>query len=435
MNTPDLIAAAVANTFRSKLRTTLTVIAIFIGAFTLTLTSAIGTGVSNYITTQVASIGATDSLTVTKAAVAQSSTGSGPQKYDPNAAAPGSAGGGGGAIARGESTTALTADDITTVKSIPGITAATGNTGVAPSWIGYADNGQWVLTMNPVRGVKADLAAGAQLDNSSSENQLVLPTTYLGNVGLGSAKNAIGKTVTIGIKDYLGTMHQVTATVVGIQNATLFSSGASVNTALRTALQTAQGTGRPASVATTYGSATATFAKNATPRQIATIKTDLKNAGFTGMTVADQLGSLLTVVNGIVGVLDAFAVIALIAAGFGIVNTLLMSVQERTREIGLMKAMGMGNGRVFALFSMEAVFIGFLGSAIGALAAIGLGTLISNRLSATLLSDLPGLHLLQFSVGSVATIVLVVMAISFVAGTLPARRASRLDPIEALRYE
>ncbi|QDZ15841.1 ABC transporter permease [Humibacter ginsenosidimutans] len=433
MKTGDLIASAVANTFRSKLRTTLTVIAIFIGAFTLTLTSAIGTGISDYITTQVGAIGATNSLTVTKTASAQSSTGSGPQKYDPDTAQSASGGGPAG-LARGGSA-ALSADDITAIKNVDGITSASGNTGVDPSWISYSDNGKWVLSLNAVRNVSADLASGAQLDNTAGDNQIVLPTTYLHNLGLGSAKDAVGKTVTIGIGDYLGTMHQVQATIVGIQNATLFTSGASVNDTLRSALETAQTTGKPTAVATTYGSATATFAKDATPQQIAKIKADLKDAGFTGLTIDDQLGSLLTVINGIVGVLDAFAVIALIAAGFGIVNTLLMSVQERTREIGLMKAMGMGGGRVFALFSMEAVFIGFLGSAIGALAAIGLGTLISNRLSATLLSDLPGLHLLQFSVASVATIIVVVMAISFVAGTLPARRASRQDPIEALRYE
>ncbi|GAB3611270.1 ABC transporter permease [Humibacter ginsengiterrae] len=430
MKTGDLIESAVQNTFRSKLRTTLTVIAIFIGAFTLTLTSAIGTGISGYITTQVAAIGSTDSLTVTKAQSAQTSTGSGPQKYNPDTASSGQV----GELARGGAA-ALTASDITTIKNVDGITSVTGNTGINPSWISYAAGGKWVVTMNSVRNIKADLASGAQLENGSNQNQIVLPTTYLHNLGLGTAKDAVGKTVTIGIKDYLGSMHEVDATIVGIQNATLFTSGASVNDALRGSLVTAQTTGKPAAVATTYGSATATIAKDATPRQIATIKTDLKNAGFTGQTVNDQLGSLLTVINGIVGVLDAFAVIALIAAGFGIVNTLLMSVQERTREIGLMKAMGMGNGRVFTLFSLEAVFIGFLGSAIGALAAIGLGTLISNRLSATLLSDLPGLHLLQFSVASVATIIIVVMAISFVAGTLPARRASRQDPIEALRYE
>ena len=101
-------------------------------------------------------------------------------------------------------------------------------------------------------------------------------------------------------------------------------------------------------------------------------------------------------IDGIVLVLNAFAVIALLAASFGIVNTLLMSVQERTREIGLMKAMGMGSGRVFGLFSLEAVFIGFLGSAIGAAVGIVVGTAVSSALSGALLSNLPGLTLIAF---------------------------------------
>ena len=85
-------------------------------------------------------------------------------------------------------------------------------------------------------------------------------------------------------------------------------------------------------------------------------------------------GMFKTVIDGIVLVLNAFAIIALLAASFGIVNTLLMSVQERTREIGLMKAMGMGSGKVFGLFSLEAAFIGFLGSAIGVGVAMLAGT-------------------------------------------------------------
>ena len=123
------------------------------------------------------------------------------------------------------------------------------------------------------------------------------------------------------------------------------------------------------------------------------------------------------------------------AAGFGIVNTLLMSVQERTREIGLMKAMGMGSGSVFALFSTEAAFIGFLGSAIGSAAAIGLGTAVSGALARGPLSDLEGLQILAFTPGTVAGVILLVMAIAFVAGTLPAWRAARQNPIDALRYE
>jgi putative ABC transport system permease protein len=430
MRTQDLIATAVANTFRSKLRTTLTVVAIFIGAFTLTLTTAVGTGVSVYVRTQVASIGATDSMTVTKNAATSTSTGSGPKRYSADAGTTTS-----GTGRPGSSTESLTASDVTTISGIDGVTGVTRNQAVSTSWIEYGTAGRWVLTTGATAAADADLASGAQLDRSTDAAQILLPTTYVHNVGLGSAKAAVGRTVTIGIKDYAGVMHTVDATVVGIQNATLFTSGASVNTALRSKLVALQRTGTPSTVATTYGSVTATYADGSTGARITAIKTRLKDAGYTGQTVDDQLGSILTVINGIVGVLDAFAVIALLAAGFGIVNTLLMSVQERTREIGLMKAMGMSGRRVFALFSFEAVFIGFLGSAIGAGIAIGFGSVLSDALSRGLLADLPGLQILQFSVGPVLLIVLVVMAISFLAGTLPARRAARQNPIDALRYE
>src|SRR3546814_17484391 len=68
MNTSDLVRSAVANTFRSKVRTTLTILAIFVGAFTLTLTSGLGTGINGYIAATVAAAGAEDGMTVTKAA-------------------------------------------------------------------------------------------------------------------------------------------------------------------------------------------------------------------------------------------------------------------------------------------------------------------------------------------------------------------------------
>ena len=77
---------------------------------------------------------------------------------------------------------------------------------------------------------------------------------------------------------------------------------------------------------------------------MAALQDRLTDAGYDSTTVEEQLGSFKAVIDGIVLVLNAFAVIALLAASFGIVNTLLMSVQERTREIGLMKAMGMGSG-------------------------------------------------------------------------------------------
>ena len=137
----------------------------------------------------------------------------------------------------------------------------------------------------------------------------------------------------------------------------------------------------------------------------------------------------------IIAVLNFFAIIALVAASFGIVNTLLMAVQERTKEIGLMKAMGLGGGKIFLLFSIEAILLGFWGSLLGSLAGIGVGMIANSYASSTFLKDLPGFSLTSFSVLSVAAIMLIIMAIAFIAGTLPARRASRKNPIDALRYE
>jgi len=100
-----------------------------------------------------------------------------------------------------------------------------------------------------------------------------------------------------------------------------------------------------------------------------------------------------------------------------------------------MKAMGMSNGRVFALFSLEAAFIGLLGSVIGVIAAMLVGLPLNAALAAGPLSGLQGLHLLLFQPASLVGVVVVIVVIAFLAGTLPARRAARKTPIDALRYE
>ncbi len=103
------------------------------------------------------------------------------------------------------------------------------------------------------------------------------------------------------------------------------------------------------------------------------IKDALDEEGMMGLTVEDQIAMFEAVIDTVTWVLSAFALIALLAASFGIVNTLLMSVQERTREIGLMKALGMSSGRVFGLFSLEAVVIGLMGSIIGIASGLVVG--------------------------------------------------------------
>ncbi|MBN2335552.1 ABC transporter permease [Candidatus Bathyarchaeota archaeon] len=135
-------------------------------------------------------------------------------------------------------------------------------------------------------------------------------------------------------------------------------------------------------------------------------------------TVGSVLGTVQSVLGGIAG-------ISLLVAGVGIINTMTVSVLERTREIGTMKAVGAKSGDVLIMFLSEAMVTGFVGGAIGAAFGFFLGGLVGNFIE---LAVKPSLSLGLFVVGfAVATAIL--------SGIYPAWRASNLSPVEALRHE
>lgn len=426
MKAVDVVATAFRNAFRSRLRTSLTVLAIFIGAFTLSLTNGLGTGVNRYLDDTVASVGVDDVLTVTK--TDESVPTEGPAEYDPDQIAadgpPGTA------------TTALTDDDIDTVAGIDGVLSVEPVKAITTDYVQHDGGDRYQLGISQfVPGMKAELASGRQVDLDAADPELVLPEDYVEPLGLGSAADALGQTVVLAVTDGIGTQVTTEARVVGVAEPGVISMGGAIpNDVLTRELYDLQTAGAPAAQTSRYAQASVSFDADAGPEAQQALVDRLADAGFTASTLEDQLGTLTSVIDGIVLVLNGFAVIALIAAGIGIVNTLFMAVQERTREVGLMKAMGLSSGRVFSLFSIEAVVIGLIGSAVGVLGAIGVGQLV-NSVSGTLLADLPGLTLVAFDPVTVGAVVLGVMAIAFVAGTLPALRAARQDPISSLRYE
>lgn len=431
MRTCDLIASAVRNTFRSKLRTTLTVMALFVGAFTLTLTTAVGAGVTDYVTKQVASLGADDVLIVTRTAA---TTGDGPTKYDPETSSA-STGATAPALPGAGASDPLTEADLDTIAGIDGILSVDPIQVAAIDFVQFDGGSKFEVTVNPTSSItKSDLVAGDQLSGSSTTRQLMLPSDYVEPLSFASADDAVGSIVQLGVTDVLGKQQIVDATIVGVSKTSLLASGAGANAALVSELADVQSAGVDTGPAR-YAIAVAHFDASLTEVEVAELKQEVTSAGFGAQTIQDQLGVIKTVIDGIIGVLNAFAIVALLAAAFGIVNTLLMSVQERTREIGLMKAMGMRSGKVFALFSLEAAFIGFLGSAIGAAVAVLLGTALNGALAAGPLAALPGLNILLFEPASIIGIILLIMVIAFLSGTLPARRAARKNPIESLRYE
>jgi putative ABC transport system permease protein len=153
------------------------------------------------------------------------------------------------------------------------------------------------------------------------------------------------------------------------------------------------------------------------------------------MSVADAATMVQSFFDVVLVVFNIFGAIALLAAAIGIINTLFMSVQERTREIGLEKAMGMSDTKIFLSFSMEAIMLGFWGSVIGIVISMLIGYAANALAHQTFLEDFPTFNLVVFNPINMFIITGVIMLIAFIAGTAPAYRASKQNPIDALRYE
>jgi putative ABC transport system permease protein len=135
--------------------------------------------------------------------------------------------------------------------------------------------------------------------------------------------------------------------------------------------------------------------------------------------LADQAGRVMTLL------LASIASVSLIVGGIGIMNIMLVSVTERTREIGIRMAIGATESDVQRQFLIEAVVLSLIGGAIGILAGLGSSYVITNVLGwAVSISPL-----------AIGTAVIFSMAVGIFFGFYPARKAARLDPIEALRYE
>lgn len=139
--------------------------------------------------------------------------------------------------------------------------------------------------------------------------------------------------------------------------------------------------------------------------------------------------SMITTVNDITGPIKIGAlvvsVIALLAAGVGIMNIMLVSVTERTREIGIRKAIGAKKSSILIQFLFEAIILCLVGGFIGIVVGVGIGNLAGSLLSAQ--SAIP--------VDWVIIGISLCVTVGLIFGTYPAYKAANLDPIEALRYE
>ncbi len=172
------------------------------------------------------------------------------------------------------------------------------------------------------------------------------------------------------------------------------------------------------------------------PGQIQLVEDAIKKMGFGTFSILDASRGLQQVFRVLYAFLGIFGSLALVVASIGIVNTLVMAILERRREIGIMKAIGASDGDVKKLFFAEAGAMGILGGAVGVVLGWSIGQVINFGTNVWLKrQSFPPEHFWAVPWWLVVLAILFSFLVSLVSGLYPAARAAQLDPVQALRYE
>jgi len=172
------------------------------------------------------------------------------------------------------------------------------------------------------------------------------------------------------------------------------------------------------------------------PSQVDALETSIKKMGFNAFSLLDASKSLRTFFTVFDSLLGIFGCLALAVATLGIVNTLVMAILERRREIGVLKALGAADSDVQQLFFLEAGVMGFFGGVFGVLFGWLLGRAVTFGTNVYLQrQNLNPIELSSVPWWLVFSALIFAILVSLAAGLYPASRAAKLNPVDALRYE
>jgi putative ABC transport system permease protein len=403
MSTVELIRLALSRLGSSRLRAALTMLGVIIGVASVVSLVAVGQGATSGVTKQLQNLG-TNLLTV-----------------NPGASTNGFTRGAAG------SANTLTVADAQAIGKLAGVAAYEPEISTSQFVVAGSENTTTTIvgTTGDYTTVRNyDIWQGATLNGASVDHALqeaVVGATTASDLGL--TQSSIGSTITIGGLPFR---------VVGILQAKGSTGPVSQDDEILIPYTVVQDQFTPGDKVRTVGISVASA------DQINTVKSEITSlletrheiapGGTADFSIADQ-AQLLTTVSGVSDLLTlllaGIASISLVVGGIGIMNIMLVSVRERTREIGIRKAIGARGRDILAQFLVEALVLSLLGGLIG----IVVGVIVS-----AVIGQLAGWGFVFSAVTPLVAVVFSLL-VGVVFGVWPARQAARLDPIVALRYE
>ena len=448
----DVSRRSARNLKQAKARTLLTAMAIGVGAFALTMTLAASNGAQAYVNRLIDNnFDPTELLVAKDETIFGRGDNSKPQEYDASFGSVSSASGAPIQVKQ------ITEQDVNKILKNPLVEKVREGVILNVEYVTRPGEKKYVANIqdfNPARN--PELLSGS-IPDPLNDTQVLLPEAYLAPLGFKDAKGAIGKEVIVAIRKSLSSqILESGAAPRNLKEAEQLATQSTVLVPFKVAAvlkpQPAQpGTELSLQISTQAAKNLNDIATAGTPqyRQYTTINVrvrdgenkenlqkvqdQLKKDGFSSQSVEETQQFLTQIINVLKAIVAAFGLIAIVASVFGVVNTMYISVIQRTREIGLMKALGMRRRDVSRLFRFEAAWIGFLGGAIGSGVAVVLGTLLNPWITKKL--DFGTQKLLIFKANQIVILIGLLVLVAIFAGLLPARKAAKLDPIEALRTE
>ena len=397
MSVIETFTLALKNIWGSKMRTFLTMLGIIIGVSAVIVIVGLGNGMANYMEESFASMG-TNSLTVMVMGRGSSRSVSEEQMYE-----------------IGEENPELL-DQISPTVTMSGSvkigteTTSSSVTGVSEDYFS-------------MKGYEVSQGRGIQFQDIEDRKNVCIVGNYVSETDYNG--NAVGETLKIGGNKFR---------IVGVmaQEAEEMEEGGTddcvfvpYSTAARLSF-----TGTISSYTITVkDEEQAATAKELIEDELYDIFDD-SNA-YTVTSMAELLDTMTSMINIVIGILAVIAGISLVVGGIGIMNIILVSVTERTREFGIRKALGAKEGVILRQFVMEAATTSALGGIVGILLGYGLSGVATQVITVVMEESI---HVAP-SAAAVAVAFGVSAGIGILFGYLPARKAARLNPIEALRYD